>query len=356
MIEPGGDHLPPTPRRSLRVEMGAAGILFLYGVIILWIERAAGWTGLAGKTFWDWLDLLVVPLALAGIAYLFSRAEKERERKFADQARQLDRELAEAARTEEQELTQDNQRERALQEYYGGMKDLLLNYESSEQDTNPKWRAVVHAQLHATLHRLDGHRKGAVLRFVVDAMLVEASSPMVSLKGAPLNQTYLFQANLSNKNLSEANLVEVNLSEANLSNANLSNADLRNADLRYADLSGANLEGADLSGATLGDVILRDAIAERVDFSGADVRGAYFNDAKLRNAIFVDANCSGADFSGANLADTDLRDADFSGAILVGTDLRDASNLDCARFAGADLTDVKLNDGFSVVNGTIVQE
>jgi hypothetical protein len=52
------------------------------------------WTGLAKRTFWDWLSLLIVPLVLALGGYLFTRAENRRTQEFADRQRTFDREIA----------------------------------------------------------------------------------------------------------------------------------------------------------------------------------------------------------------------------------------------------------------------
>jgi heme/copper-type cytochrome/quinol oxidase subunit 4 len=54
-------------RRSLRIEWrGAASALVLAAIVLVVGGYAYGWhfTGFPGKTLWDWLDLLVLPVAL----------------------------------------------------------------------------------------------------------------------------------------------------------------------------------------------------------------------------------------------------------------------------------------------------
>jgi len=96
--------------------------------------------------------------------------------------------------------------------------------------------------------------------------------------------------------------------------------DFSNHDLTYLDLSGLNFKGAKLA---------------RSDFYGAD---------------FTDANLRGADLSGTRLDRATLIRADFSGATLAGatilrptiySDLTE-SLADAPRFAGANLTDVRI--------------
>ena len=65
-----------------------------------------------GKTVWDWLQLLVVPLALAGIGLFFTSTQKY--------ARQL-----EEARQRAQEAESQAQHS-ALQAYFDQMQHLIL--------------------------------------------------------------------------------------------------------------------------------------------------------------------------------------------------------------------------------------
>lgn len=74
------------------------------------------------------------------------------------------------------------------------------------------------------LGRLDPSRKTAVMRFLVEAELVqsvEGRGPLIRLGGV----------NLSDANLNDADLSGVVLSDADLSGAKVSMADLRDADL-----------------------------------------------------------------------------------------------------------------------------
>src|SRR6266436_2604800 len=67
-----------------------------------------------GRTLWDWLQLLIIPLALAIIAIFFNRAE----------------------RRNEQMIASDNQQEAALQGYIDKMSELLLH--ENLRETKPE--------------------------------------------------------------------------------------------------------------------------------------------------------------------------------------------------------------------------
>ena len=78
------------------------------------------------KTLWDWMQLLIIPLALAAIALLFNRSERIRQDKLADR-REKEARLIEERREKEADLierrrTQDS----SLQSYLDEMAQFLL--------------------------------------------------------------------------------------------------------------------------------------------------------------------------------------------------------------------------------------
>jgi hypothetical protein len=66
-----------------------------------WVQ----WKQQIRETLWDWLQLLIIPLALAIIAIFFNRSDRKNEQRVAS----------------------DNQQETALQEYIKEMSELLLH-------------------------------------------------------------------------------------------------------------------------------------------------------------------------------------------------------------------------------------
>jgi uncharacterized protein YjbI with pentapeptide repeats len=185
--------------------------------------------GFRGKTVWDFLQLLIVPLMLVAIGLVFSLQQDARQQRVEDQRAEAERELA-------KERAQDE----ALQAYLDQMSNLLLekNLRTSEEDSEV--RTLARARTLTVLGRLDPSRKTAVYQFLVDADLVQSideRDPIISLNGA----------DLGGANVSDANLRNADLNGADLSDAYLRGADLRNANLIGADLSDAYLKGADLS-------------------------------------------------------------------------------------------------------------
>jgi len=145
--------------------------------------------GFRGMTVRDWLDLLVVPLALIVIGFVFSLQQDQRQQAIEDQRAAREREL-------EEQRAQDD----ALQAYLDQMSTLLLekNLRTSEEDSEV--RTLARARTLTVLGRLDANRKTAVMQFLEEARLVgevAGRGPVVVLNGASLSEADLLAADLS---------------------------------------------------------------------------------------------------------------------------------------------------------------
>ena len=291
-----------------------------------------------GKTLWDWLQLLIVPVVLALAAIWFNRSEKRNEITAADKRASLDRELAEKRAQTEREVAQDNLREFALQGYFDRMSELLL-HENIREPEESKVRAVARSRTLAIVRRLDGHRKGSLVQFLMESALINREAPVISLRFADLREVNLGGANLGGADLSmtalgEADLSWADLTNAALTNANLGEADLGGAALTNANLTGAILRGAMLRGANLSLADLGGAILSLANLSLADLGGANLTEADLGGAILTNANLTGAILRGATLGGAILTNANLSGATVT------KAQLDTAAFLqGATLPD-----------------
>jgi uncharacterized protein YjbI with pentapeptide repeats len=331
------DSLPENFRERPLAVLGAATVVVAAVVVLIRVGQHYPWTGLGEsvqpksddqeihprKTLWDWLQLFIVPLALAAIGLWFAAQQDAHQQQIEDKRAKSDRHI-------EEQRAQDA----ALQAYLDQMSQLMLEGNLRGSNEGSEVRILARARTRTVLGRLDGRRKGSVVQFLSEASLINKENPVVSLyavrlRGADLSDVelhdanlsgaHLYDANLSGTNLSDANLIGVhlngaNLSFASLSSAKVSGAHLNKADLSYADLSNANLRGTQLMEANLSDAILHDADMED---------GVALNDANLSNARLFGADLSGAylidtDLSGAYLFDTNLKDADLSGANLHG--------------------------------------
>jgi hypothetical protein len=244
-------------RRQLLWAGGVAALAFLI-IVLCGYLFGWKWTGLSKMTLWDWLQLLLVPAALAvggtvGGAW----------------------------------FAQQRARETALQSYLDKMSELLIDKKLHEKDKEyDPARVTARARTLVVLKQLDGERKQSVMQFLYEVHLINGETrrentpflkAQVGLDGADLRKANLRHITLEDAKLDGAILENANLRDSHLSNINLSGAFLSDADLRDAELRGARLEGAHLQ--RKDELSLRGA-----DLSGADLSGADLNRAMLREA------------------------------------------------------------------------
>lgn len=270
--------------------------------IAFWRGEWLPWVGFRGKTLWDWLSLLGVPLSLAILGYILQQQQQQR----ADEEAQ----------------------EEILQVYFDRLSTLLVDKNllaiAVKLDALSKGKVssksdevsidqqelfatavdVVRARTLSILRRFSDNpsRKTSVVRFLIEAGVV--SKARLNLSGADLSGADLTFANLSGVNLSDANLSGVNFSSADLSFANLGGAKFYEANLSFANLSGAKLYEANLNSVDLSFANLRDAKLYKVNLSASN----------LARASFWDADLIEADLRSASLDNTNLRGANLSNA------------------------------------------
>ncbi len=303
-------------RDSLSDNRGTVASLLLVGILIalaLGSSYARNGTGFAERTVWDWMELLILPIALTLAALLLNRAEGRPEREIAAQRDKTEREIAAQRDKTEREIVRDRLREAALQTYLDRMSELMLSTGLGLSGGKPSpdqkaARIVARARTLTVLHELDGTRKGMVLRFLHDSDLIVTnegnSQAVIDLRGADLREADLSGADQSWSDLRKTNLQEAVLSRADLRGADLSGADLRGAVLGGSDLSGADLRGANLSGAILPGAILSGADLSGAFLSGADVRGVDLSWSNLNRAsISVEQLAPAKSIKGATMPD-----------------------------------------------------
>ena len=239
-------------------------------------------SGLSGKTSWEWLELLIVPLGLAiGAFYLDSQVEGRQER------------IATERYEQERNIADERAKQEILDSYLEKMQGLLLDRNLRKSSEDSEVRSVARAITTTAIKDLDATGNALLLDFLQESNLVSSGS-------------------LEEENTKESIVI---LPGLNLSNAALSGANLSAADLNGADLNGANLRAADLNGANL----------SAADLNGANLRAADLNDATLRYANLGGANLGGADLLDADLSYANLRYANLSEANLCSIRLSGTS-------------------------------
>jgi hypothetical protein len=111
--------------------------------------------GFRGMTVRDWLQLLIVPLALVVIGFLFTAQQDRRQQQIEDQrlkqAQEIEEQRAESERQLEEQRTQDA----ALQAYLDQMSALLLEKDLRTSEADSEVRTLAQARTATVIQRLD---------------------------------------------------------------------------------------------------------------------------------------------------------------------------------------------------------
>jgi hypothetical protein len=233
--------------------------------VVMAYRRHWHWTGLPAmpdggesgarhpyKTLWDWMQLLIIPLGLAVVAFGLNLAQSSRD------ARREER-----AAVRERSLAADGAREEVLRAYVQQISDLMLARALARSPRDSEAHAVARTLTLTALRRLDGARKGAVVQF-----------------------------------LSEADLIEPDKPDVDLTNGNLRNVVLRGAYIDSAELEATDMRGADLRGALIGKVNFALADLRKADFRGATAAG---NNTASRQRFALPGETTRANFLGRGL-------------------------------------------------------
>lgn len=205
--------------------------------------RKPAWSGVRGKTAWDWVALFLVPSMVGFGTFLISASQAQ----------------VEAQR----------QQEVALQQYYDRISNLALS------DAGMTQTAVVVGRAHTVtiLSLVSGDRAGRVLLFLNE-----------------LGALDLFVDSLENRNFAGAELKNFSLNGMEYEGSNFEGADLEDGSFRNSDFEDTNLRWADLDGADLRGSDFEGADLKGVEMAGTDLRGADLSGAlNLKQAILDDA-------------------------------------------------------------------
>lgn len=194
-----------------------------------------GWTGLRGKTLWDWLLLisaLAVPVVVGFAGLWFTQQQAARQQDIEDQRSQ----------------------DTAMQAYLDNMSTLLIDEQGTQLrklDPDEEVLDLIQARTETVFAVLNRERQVSIVLFLARAQLILKDSPIVILERVNLEGVDLTGLNLSNTSFEAASLTHAELPDANLKQANFTQADLADANLTEAHLEGAVFTDARLTKATV---------------------------------------------------------------------------------------------------------
>jgi uncharacterized protein YjbI with pentapeptide repeats len=343
------------------------GVLTVVGILILiGVGYRFEWTGFGErdreksetgeiqrrKTLWDWMDLLLVPLMIAGIASWFTWWQNNSQQALG--ARQ------------QAQLAESQAQYSALQSYIDQMSQLIDERDLRSSGEGEVVFTLAQARTTTTITQLDGEQNQIVTRFLSGSGLLRKPALLakVGLEGAKLHRAVLQNANLAGTSLNGANLADAELISADFYAEEKVGEDtiFRTADLTRADLTKAALQEANLAECTLTKVTLTKAALQGADLSSASLRAANLSYAALQDADLSSTESPAAlqgaplrflkqeatNLTDASLSHAALKDANLSSAVLQNANLTEANltdaNLTDAYLSDANLTDANLTD------------
>lgn len=240
------------------------------------------WSGFQKKSFWDWLQLLIIPLMLAlGAFYLNSAAD------FRDY-----------------QIAQEQKHQEILTDYFSKMQDLIVETKKSKQTPGSKesnseerllteFRPTAKALTLSVIEQLDGKRKGKVITYLAESQLITnepSTQPEIQLDGANLDDIELGN-NGQRNSLNEKEMTIMD--KIKIKNANMKRANLSGLQLLDSDLSGSNLENATL---------------KNVEFTGSIMIGSRFINGKITDVDFTDVRLGKTIFDNVKLENITISD------------------------------------------------
>jgi len=172
------------------------------------------------KTLWDWMQLLLMPLVLAIIAFLFTRAQRDRDTKLSSLQRGAD----------------------ALHNYLDYMTRLLVEQDLTDDSLIERASRVAKARTTSLLDQLTGTQKGHLLRFIADSGLLDREGPFLSLERANFQATELEPGLYRNCRLHGVNLDRAVLEHCSFDESDLASSTIMDARLEGADFYKSNMD------------------------------------------------------------------------------------------------------------------
>ncbi|MCA2711086.1 MAG: pentapeptide repeat-containing protein [Microcystis sp. M015S2] len=244
--------------------LSGALISLLVIIISNWISNFK-WSGFQKKSFWDWLQLLIVPLMLAFGGLYVNYAFETRDKQIAEEGKQ--QELLKDYFSKMQTLIVETKKSKDSQPKIVETKKSVETTKSKDSQPNPdgspllpEFIPIAQALTLAVLDELDGKRKGKVISYLADSKLITAnikdqkSKPVIYLRKANLKEIVLEDVSLDGLSITGADMTEAKLTEVILTNSNLVSSKFINATLDTVDFSGSKLGNSNFYDADLKNI------------------------------------------------------------------------------------------------------
>ena len=243
-------------------------VIFVLFFLIKWAIKpdiSPDWTGFAAydeeklgarsKTLWDWLDLLIIPVVLAIIAFLYKEFEKIKSKRDIRIQRQ----------------------HQAVDDFIQIITELSLDHNLATKKPKDGTKEIARSRVIFVLENIDGERKGQILQFLYESNLIDLTPKVVlvganfkgiQLTGIDLHSSEIRGAYFQNSDLQKSNLDQALFVGCNFLKSNFSESKVENTDFSYSNLSSCEFQNMNLS---------------TVNFEGANLTNADFSNSVITN-------------------------------------------------------------------------
>lgn len=231
-------------------------------LIVYWAffpEKSPIWTGFytnikyTKKTLWDWMDLIIIPITIIIISYLFKEYEKNKDSKIEEEKFQ-------------------NQ---SMESFIDIISDLIIKNDLLKSNVKNDIFTLIETRIKFVLEILDGSRKGQLLQFLLNIGLIKPNSKLA------LNAVNFDNAMLDGIILNNIEIKGVYFRYSSINNSDLSNSNFNGCDFSNANLSNSKVENCDFSYAFFNNACLKNMNLTKVNFEGADLTNANLNNSTI---------------------------------------------------------------------------
>ncbi|SHH92678.1 Pentapeptide repeat-containing protein [Flavobacterium sp. CF108] len=210
-------------------------------------------SGAEPKKLWDWLDLLIVPLSIATIGWIYKEYEKSKDEK----------------------KDFENKQNETLDSYFRVISDLIIKSNLLDIHLNKESKIIARTRTIVAIENLNDERKGQVLQFLYESKLIDkdiieligANFRTSEVSGIVLKDTIIKGVYFCNSKFIRSYLDRSVFTACDFTNTDFTDSSMQNTDLSYTKLIRCKLVNIDLT---------------TVDFEGADL-----TDADLTNSVIL---------------------------------------------------------------------
>lgn len=212
------------------------------------------------KKLWDWLDLLIIPLSVAIIGWIYKEYEKSKDEK----------------------KDFENKQNETLDSYFRVISDLIIKSNLLDINLNKESKIIARTRTIVAIEILNDERKGQVLQFLYESKLInnniiellganfkssEVSGIVLkdtTIKGVYFCDSKFIRSYLDRSVFTACDFTNSDFSDSSMQNTNLSYTKLINCKLINIDLTTVDFEGADLTNADLTNSIILESQLKKI--------------------------------------------------------------------------------------------